>query len=71
MLPKSVPGGPPAKLGLPRALPDPTKNSLADLTFSCVFINIFPSEARFPSSFRHFHFSLFADSLQGGWAPFQ
>ena len=47
MLPKSVPGGPPAKLGRPRALPDPTGNALSGLTFSPVFIAIVPRGARF------------------------
>ena len=35
------------KFGRPRALPDPTENALSDLTFSPVFINIFPRGARF------------------------
>jgi hypothetical protein len=37
-------------LGRPLAVPEPTKSSLSALTFYHVFIDIFPSEARFPSS---------------------
>jgi hypothetical protein len=50
-------------LGRPLALPEPTESSLSDLTFHHVFIDIFPSEARFPSSFQRFCLSFFADSL--------